>query len=270
MHSWRKYNGALIPDRPPHFEINDSREQILNFLKKSGMYFARWESNFDCNKKTNFWFIINDKPLEIMDYDLKTRNKIRKGLKECQVKKIKKDELIKKGYDVYISAFNNYQTYLKSKSVKKFVTEIDSTPDSWEYWGVFYERKLIAYSKVMIVENYAEYRSAKFHPKYLKYRPSEALIYSMNRNYLNDRKFKYVNNGTRSISHKTNFPNFLIKKFKFRKAYCKLNIVYSNKIKYVVKTLYPFINIFRFFNLGPIRQLNILLKQEEIVRSFKT
>ena len=46
---------------------------------------------FDCQKKTNFWFIINDKPLEIMDYDLKTRNKIRKGLKKCQVKKIKKD-----------------------------------------------------------------------------------------------------------------------------------------------------------------------------------
>ena len=138
MHSWRKYNGALIPDRPPHFEINDSREEILNFLKKSGMYFARWETNFDCNKKTNFWFIINDKPLEIMDYDIKTRNKIRKGLKECQVKKIKKDELIKKGYDVYISAFNNYQTYLKAKSVKKFVDEIDATPDSWEYWGVFY------------------------------------------------------------------------------------------------------------------------------------
>ena len=122
----------------------------------------------------------------------------------------------------------------------------------------------------MIIENYAEYRSTKFHPKYLKYRPSEALIYSMNKNYLNDRKFKYVNNGTRSISHKTNFPSFLIKKFKFRKAYCKLNIVYSNKIKYIIKALYPFKNIFRFFNIGPIRQVNILLKQEEIVRSFKT
>ena len=83
-----------------HFEINDSRGEILNFLEKSGMYFARWHSNFDCHK-TNFWFIINDKPLEIMDYDLKTRNKIRKGLKECQVKKIKKDELIKKVRCIY-------------------------------------------------------------------------------------------------------------------------------------------------------------------------
>ena len=119
MNQWRKYNGALISDCPPHCEIKDSRKEILNFLKKSGMYFARWESNFDCQKKTNFWFIINDKPLEIMDYDLKTRNKIRKGLRECQVKKIKKDELINKGYDVYISAFNNYQTFLKPKSLKK-------------------------------------------------------------------------------------------------------------------------------------------------------
>ena len=40
MHSWRKYNGALIPDRPPHFEINDSREEILNFLKKKWYVFC--------------------------------------------------------------------------------------------------------------------------------------------------------------------------------------------------------------------------------------
>ena len=46
MNQWRKYNGALISDCPPHFEIKDSRKEILNFLKKSGMYFARWESNF--------------------------------------------------------------------------------------------------------------------------------------------------------------------------------------------------------------------------------
>ena len=54
MNQWRKYNGALISDCPPHFEINDSRSDILNFLKKSGMYFARWESNFDCQKKLIF------------------------------------------------------------------------------------------------------------------------------------------------------------------------------------------------------------------------
>ena len=42
-------------------------------------------------------------------------------------------------------------------------------------------------------------RSTKFHPKYLKYRPSDSFQFtSMNRYYLNDRKFKYVNNGTRS------------------------------------------------------------------------
>ena len=68
----------------------------------------------------------------------------------------------------------------------------------------------------MIIENYAEYRSTKFHPKYLKYRPSEALICSMNRYYLNDRKFKYVNNGTK-VSHKTNFPSFLIKNLNLEK-----------------------------------------------------
>ena len=201
---------------------------------------------------------------------MEIRNEIRKGLKQCTVDKISKEYLMDNGYEVYISAFKNYNTYLKPKSLQKYVDEIILTPDFWEYWGVFCQGKLIAYSKVMVVDNYAEYRSIKLHPEHLKRNPCQALIYTMNRDYLNKRKFKYVNNGARSISHKTNFPSFLIKKFKFRKAYCKLNIVYSIKIKYLINALYPFKNIFRFFNFGPIRQVNILLKQEEIVRSFKT
>ena len=69
-----------MPDCPPHFEINDSRREILNFLKKV-VCILHAGSLILIVKKTNFWFIINDKPLEIMDYDLKTRNKIRKGLR---------------------------------------------------------------------------------------------------------------------------------------------------------------------------------------------
>ncbi len=269
MKYWRKYNGAIISDVPPHIDMTNTEEQVCSLIKENKVLFARWQSDFDCNQKTGFWFVINDMPMELNDYDIKTRNKIRKGLKECDVKPITKNDLVDYGYEVYFSAFNNYKTYLKAKTKKEYIQEIIITPDFWEYWGVFNNNKLIAYCKVMIAGNYAEYRSTKFHPDFLKCRPSEALIYTMNRNYLNDRNFNYVNNGARSISHTTNFPDFLIRKFKFRKAYCRLNIKYNIYFGIIIKIIYPFMSLFRLVNFGIFRQINILLQQESIYRSFK-
>lgn len=58
----------------------------------------------------------------------------------------------------------------------------------------------------------------------------------------NDRLGKnfYINDGARSISHETNFQDYLEKYFGFRKAYCKLHVAYNRRIKLVVKVLFPF------------------------------
>ena len=54
------------------------------------------------------------------------------------------------------------------------------------------------------------------------------------------KNFLYVNDGARSISHHTNIQTFLIDKFKFRRAFVKLHIVYRWDIGLAIKILYPF------------------------------
>ena len=78
---------------------------------------------------------------------------------------------------------------------------------------------MIGYIRIGIVNDYCDYSTTKFHPDYLKLRPSEALICTMNQHYLNERNFRYVNDGARSYFYKTNIQSYLIQKFKFRKAY---------------------------------------------------
>jgi hypothetical protein len=90
----------------------------------------------------------------------------------------------------------------------------------------------------------------------------------MNKYYLDEKEFDYVNDGARNISHETNIQEFLIKKFKFRKAYCKLNIIYNSRIGFLVKSLYPFRSPLKLLNFGPFIKLNILLNQEKIRRSY--
>jgi hypothetical protein len=77
MTNWRKYNGVLIPDQPPHIEIDDSDSLIKKKISANNAFFARWTSNFDCNKETNFWYVICDIPLEFKDYSLKRIKSLR-------------------------------------------------------------------------------------------------------------------------------------------------------------------------------------------------
>ena len=85
--------------------------------------------------------------------------------------------------------------------------------DLFEYWGS-YNDKMLAYSINNIYENIeVGYNAIKIDPEYVKKYPAYALIYNMNKYYLKDKKFKYVNCGFISLSHYTNIQKFLISKF---------------------------------------------------------
>mgnify|MGYP001177357209 FL=1 len=270
MNNWKKYNGAIIPTLPPHIDIKETIDDILSFLIKSNAYFARWTTNFDCSEETEFWYVIKDTFEGLDELSRNTRKSIRKGLKNVSLQKVSKQYIITHGYNVYQKAFSKYNTYLPIKSHKQFVKELESDIGVWDFWGVFNTEKiLVGYSKNRILNDVCDYYSTKFDPDYLKSRMSDALFYKMTEYYLGERDFKYVSGGTRSISHDTNIQKEYVKKFKFRKAYCHLHVIYNSKINLLVRCLYPFIGLLRLFSFGPFRQLNILLKQESIRRSFE-
>lgn len=266
MKEWKKYNGALIPIRPPH--INSNIENISLLIKLENAFLARWVTEFDDEVATEFWYVICDKSLEINDYSLNTRSKIRRGLKNCQVMKITKQVIIKNAYEVYKHAFLKYTTHSTYKNEINFIKEIESLGTDWEFFGVYYQEKLIAYCMCSLIDGTCNYSTIKFHPKYLKYYPSYALFYIMNRYYLSERKLQYVNDGARNLVHKTNVQEFLISKFGFRKAYCKLHIEYRLIIRFFVAFLYPIRFVFQGFNNKFASKINSLLLQEKIRRSF--
>jgi len=267
MKTWRKYNGALVPLTPPHVDVDIT--DIDKKIKENNSYFARWTSNFDSKKESEFWYVIQDKIMVIEDYSKNTRSKIRRGLKKCSVELISSTRILEEGFECYNAAFLNYNTHLKSKTREEFVIEISELEGDWEFWAIFYENEIIGYSQNKIIDSYCDYSTIKFHPDYLKLYPSYALFYTMNKHYLNEKKFKYVNDGARSISHDTNIQEFLIQKFQFRKAYCRLNVLYSPKVKYILKILYPIHFLLSLFQFGVFKKINILLFQEKIRRSYE-
>lgn len=266
---WHNYHGAYLPKVSPHRNIIVSKDDVLGVLKKSGAWFLRYTDEWDRKEESEFWYIIKDNFKGMDEFSSNTRNQIRKGQKYCHVKKVGCQEVAAKGYESYKNAFDSYTTHLKPMSQKVFY---DNTMKSnnYDFFAVYEKEsgKMIAYSSNMIDGDVCSYTTIKLHPKYLKLYPSYILFYEMNKYYLQDKGFKYVHDGARSISHDTNIHSFLLQKFKFRKAYCRLHVIYRAEIKFAVTVLYPFRNILNKFDQTITNKISVLLKQEEIRKSF--
>lgn len=263
LSTWRKYQNILEPDGPPHIAVDAS--EVVNAIKHSNAILARWVSNFDCKEETDFWYVIKDTSFNLLDTNHKVRNKIKKGLKNCRIEIISKEIFIESAYEVYMKAFQNYNTFYKPMLKDQFIQTISQLDDSYEFWGVYNASdKLIGFSQNRIEFDVCKFSVTKFHPDYLKMRPSEALFYSMIEHYFSIANIKYIHNGTRSIGHDTNIQDFLIKKFNFRKAYCRLHVKYHPMIKILVFLLYPFRVFFKMFNFKFFRKISVLLVQENI------
>jgi hypothetical protein len=256
-----------MPSVPPHREIDLSTREQNQLLSKCGpAYFARYVTKWDLPEHTEFWYVIKDEPEALENYKSKIRNQIKRGLKSTVVRQVSRETLVAEGgYEVYVKAFGRYGDQKPLMDRGQFDRHI--VESEYEYWAVFTpDGVMIAYAQNWIADNTCSYGNMKFDPDYLNFYGSYALIYTMNRHYLNERKMRYVSDGARSIYHETNIQEFLMQKFRFRKAYCRLSIVYRWDIQLLVKVLYPFRKIFHKFNDRYSRKINVLLTNEWIAR----
>lgn len=178
-------------------------------------------------------------------------------------------------YEVYIAAFESwpakYRPQFTYSDAEKLVKKLSADPVMVCY-GAFYREtaELCGFMQAPTNEMYAELQVQRVKPAYEKLQINAALVYGLlESNYAKLEKGNfYILDGARSISHETNFQDYLEKYFDFRKAYCKLHIAYNPRIKWIVKILFPFRKMLhRFEEVGFVHQINSVLYMEELCRS---
>jgi len=263
--SWEYYKGALVPKQEIHFDIRISKQEANSLLKTSSALFIRYTTDFDQEQNSPAYYVIKDTWEAIDELSANTRYIIRKALRMCDVRKINKEIMIRQGYEVYYTHTVNFK--LRKINILKcdqYLKMIENLSDR-EFFGCFDRQsgKLIGYSQNEIGEGVC-YSTTKANPIYYRgYYPFYALFYTMNEYYLQVCKKKYVSDGFRTLDQHSGIQDFLISKFKFRKAYCKLHLHYIWWLKFLVNMIYPFRNIIWS---GKIKNL---LFQEEISRKSK-
>ena len=271
---WKYYNGALIPTSAPHEKVNIEKiksGEIWKEFSKQKPYFARWTSDFDCGKETEWWYVIKDSPFDIEKLSSSAKKHIRQALKKNRVIKIIPEEYKAELYRCYEEACLKYNSKNTKITYDDFVKTCKRSTNL-TYFGCFSidDNILIGYMIVEQLDSYARIVSAKYSTKYLKNRASDALHYTILDKFLNNSQNKYISSGEKNINHITNAQEYKIQNFNFRKAYCKLNITYNPKYKWLIKFLYPFRKLLKLFGgIGFIHKINSVLMMEGIVRRQK-
>ena len=223
--------------------------------------------DFDTNVELPYYYVIKDSFGGIEELSTKVRNQIRKSFKTYDIKRISSDEMLRVGYPVFLAALKSYKVKAKIISELDFVDSIKkgSLKGNIDYWAVYDKKtgQVVAVAINTLHGDCCEYNTMKADPQYLNSTyPYYGLIFEMNRYYLDELKLLYVNDGAKSITNHSNIQTFLIDKFNFRKAYCRVQIVYQWWFKLMVVLLYP------FRSLIPVMKIRAKFNIEEIRRKM--
>lgn len=252
MKRWKYYNHAMIPTTAPHEYVDVEALNNKQFWNENrGALFARWTSEFDCDYETNWWYVIKDTPFDISTLKSKRRYEINKGKKNFDIKPIDAPKYAEELFDVTIAAYSSWpKKYRPSIDKKAFLKSLDSWSDLIIY-GAFSctNEKLCGYAYLKEYDTYYDFVSLRVMPETEKLGINAAIVAGILEDYnLKGHFDKYICDGARSISHETNFQDYLEKYFGFRKAYCKLHVAYNPIIKWAVKMLFPFRKILHKFD----------------------
>lgn len=225
--NYRNYKHSWIFDGALDEEVKMTTKEAKDLLSRGG-FMIRNVYDFDCDYPTNFWYIIKDYFGGMDELSSKTRNQIRRGLSNYVVRRVSKDEMLQYGYPIQVAATESYKVYAETPSRKAYNARINNATDDIEYWGAFdHEGVMKAFSINKIEKRYCEYQTMKAIPADMRNYVYYALIYEMNRYYLEERKLEFVNDGARSITEHSNIQPFLEEKFHFRKAYIRNNQIHA-------------------------------------------
>lgn len=268
IEGWKYYNHAAIPTTAPHEKPNMKPLEDGSIWKMAGgkPLFARYCTDWDCKEETEWWYVIKDTPFILEESSKSVRKEIRRGLDKVKVEVINPMQYKKEIEKIYHLAVCNYKNPEVSS---KFVLKESSDKEEWI--GAFDKEtnELIGYKVAVKHRDYIEMKTSKVNPQYLRDNVFAVMNYWQILNYINSGLYRYMCDGERNILHDTNYHDYLIKKFGFRRVYCKLNIKYKNYITVIVNCIYPFRKIIEKVNKKFIKRIYGVLKMEEIRRKYE-
>lgn len=267
---WKYYNCAAVPTNSPDAEPNMSpviNGDIWSGLSKK-VWLVVWTTGWDMRNQGNWWYVIKDDQFNINNIKAKKRYEIKKGQRNFVVRQIKPDLFKEEILNVSIKAYEGWPIkYRPDVDRERLFEDIDAWGKRIVFGGFDVEcGDLCSYAILEKNGKCISFSVLRTDPLFEKKGINAVMVYSILEFFREDiNSGSYICDGSRSIRHETAFQEYLIRYFGFRKAYCKLNIIYKFPLNILVNLLYPFRRFIGTDN-SITSKISALLKMEECAR----
>jgi hypothetical protein len=242
---FKLYRQMVVPFGPADADYSLSDSDVSRALKSLGGILLRTTAGFRSAGAGGEWYAVICRRFREVETVASSnrRSKLRRGLRNCEVRRMSPEEFAASGYEVHVTAQERYRNALPPMSpaaFRAYALSAEGLEDVVHHWGAFVDGELAAYSgNYVFGTTEVSYATIRFHPAHLKRYTSYALFHEMNRYYLDDRRVEYVNDGFRSILHETRLQDFLEHEFGFERAYTDLQLSYRPPYGLLVRTTFP-------------------------------
>jgi hypothetical protein len=268
---FKLYSGMVVPFGPVGADYSLSSRDAAHALRSLGGTVLRTTSGFGATPVGGDWYAVicrSFTPIERVASS-NTRSKLRRALRNCDVRRISCEDVAGAGYEVYVRAFDRYRGTDTPVSESVFAGHVmagEGFDDVIHHWGVLCDGTLAGYSTNYVFgTTEATFSALKFHPEYLRHYSSYALFHAMNEHYLGGGRVAYVNDGFRSILHQSDLQDFLERTFGFEKAHMGVDAFYRQPYRALVRATFPLRSV-----IGRIdERIQALYELERAVRAAR-
>jgi hypothetical protein len=269
---YRLYSNMVVPFGPIAADYSISAQDAAQALRTLGGTVLRTTTGFRSGSDDDDdWYAVVCRrftPIEEVASS-NARSKLRRAMRNCEVRRISCEDVATAGYGVYRRAFDRYtgaETPVAEPLFAAHVRAGEGFDDVLQHWGVFCDGTLAGYSTTYVFgDTEASYSSLKFDPEHLRRYTSYALFHAMNEHYLGGGRVAYVNDGFRSLKHETELQAFLERTFGFEKASVGLDAFYRQPYRALVRATFPLRGV-----IGRIdERVRALYELERVVRAAR-
>jgi hypothetical protein len=213
---WYEASARVYQAFPYHRLIQPLEEELLSLLRQKRAIALRYSTPIDSTTGCISYHAVYDKPSYTLDdLDRRSRQNVRKGLKNCSVRTISFERLAEEGWLLETdTASRQGRRVTISKEIwrRRYITATDLP--GFEAWGALVDDHLVASLFTFQMEDYCEMISQQCHREYLNARVNNALSFVVTQTINNRTGIKSVFYSLQSLDAPAS-----VDQFKFRMGY---------------------------------------------------
>ncbi len=198
--AWYEAGPRFLLGVPTHEAVSVSRSEGNEAMRATGALGIRYITSDPKVGRESWQMMGSGADYDLSMFSSNTRSKVRRGLKNNEVRRITGQELKTAGEQAFLDTVAR-QGRADRYGVERWHKLLDAADatDGIEIWSAWHEDTLAAYLLIMVFEDSCEFYEARSRNDTLRFYPNNALLYTLTHDVLVERNISQITFGIEGL-----------------------------------------------------------------------